>query len=149
MPAEGDAATNGRSGRGDATPARTPELQLTVHGAAVPSASAAENREDSRRGRLGELMTARGGEAHEPLVLTVTEAANILGISRSFAYELCRTGELPALRLGRRVMVPRRALFDFVETSGAEPARSSSILSRRVRPQSSAAAASATGRTLA
>ena len=94
-------------------------------------------------------MTAGGDESHEPLVLTVTEAAEILGISRSFAYELCRTGELPALRLGRRVVVPRRALVDFVESSGADVARSSSILSRSVRPQSSAAAASATGRTFA
>jgi excisionase family DNA binding protein len=44
------------------------------------------------------------------LTLTVTEAAQTLGISRALAYELVRTGELPSLRLGRRLVVPVRAL---------------------------------------
>jgi excisionase family DNA binding protein len=46
------------------------------------------------------------------LVLTVTEAAESLGISRSFAYELVRRGELPAVQLGRRLFVPKKALID-------------------------------------
>lgn len=41
---------------------------------------------------------------------TVTEAAAILGISRSTAYELAKVGELPALRLGRRIVIPTHAL---------------------------------------
>ena len=44
------------------------------------------------------------------LVLTVTEAAGALGISRTHAYELVARGELPSLRLGRRIVVPRRGL---------------------------------------
>ncbi len=50
-----------------------------------------------------------------PLTLSVTEAARLLGISRAFAYELVARGELPSLRLGRRVVVPRRALEQLVE----------------------------------
>ena len=42
--------------------------------------------------------------------LTVEEAAAILGIGRNSAYEAIRRGEIPALRLGRRLLVPRRAL---------------------------------------
>jgi len=42
--------------------------------------------------------------------LTIPEAAHILGISRSTAYELARTGELPVLRLGRRLVIPTNAL---------------------------------------
>ncbi len=42
--------------------------------------------------------------------LTVTQAAELLGISRALAYELVARHELPALRLGRRIVVPRRAL---------------------------------------
>ncbi|MCA1844004.1 MAG: helix-turn-helix domain-containing protein [Actinobacteria bacterium] len=44
------------------------------------------------------------------LVLTVTEAAVALGISRAHAYDLVARGELPSLRLGRRIVVPRRGL---------------------------------------
>lgn len=42
--------------------------------------------------------------------LTVEEAAQILGIGRTLAFEMARRGELPALRLGRRLVVPRAAL---------------------------------------
>jgi excisionase family DNA binding protein len=44
------------------------------------------------------------------LTYTVTETAQLLGISRSSAYECVRRGEIPSLTLGRRVVVPRRAL---------------------------------------
>lgn len=42
--------------------------------------------------------------------LTVGEAAELLGISRAFAYKLVKRSELPSVRLGRRVVVPRKAL---------------------------------------
>ncbi len=45
-----------------------------------------------------------------PLVCTVEEAGRLLGISRTLAYELVAQGELPALRLGRRIVVPFAAL---------------------------------------
>jgi excisionase family DNA binding protein len=44
------------------------------------------------------------------VALSVTEVAKLLGISRALAYELVARGDLPALRLGRRVVVPRVAL---------------------------------------
>lgn len=44
------------------------------------------------------------------VTLTVEEAARLLGISRSLAYELVRDGEIPSLRLRRRIVVPRRAI---------------------------------------
>jgi excisionase family DNA binding protein len=40
----------------------------------------------------------------------VEEAADILGISRSHAYECVRSGEIPSLRLRRRIVVPAHAL---------------------------------------
>ena len=46
----------------------------------------------------------------ERLVWSVEEAGRRLGISRAHAYELVTRGELPHLRLGRRVVVPKRAL---------------------------------------
>lgn len=44
------------------------------------------------------------------LTLTVEEAAEILGLSRAFAYEAVRRGEIPSIRIGRRVLVPKAAL---------------------------------------
>ena len=44
------------------------------------------------------------------LTYTVTEAAELLGISRTSAYDCVRRGELPALALGRRIVIPRTEL---------------------------------------
>ena len=44
------------------------------------------------------------------LTLTVTEAAQLLGIGRGTAYECVRTGELPSIKLGGRIVIPQRAL---------------------------------------
>jgi excisionase family DNA binding protein len=56
------------------------------------------------------------------LTLTVDEAAQVLGISRALAYELVARGELPSLRLGRRIVVPRRALDLLLSQKTAETA---------------------------
>ena len=57
--------------------------------------------------------------------VTVEEAAQMLGISRSSAYECVRRGELRALRLGRRLVVPRSALEELLGgTPGAAAAPS-------------------------
>jgi len=40
------------------------------------------------------------------LTLTVEEAGALLGVGRSTAYELVRSGEIPCIRLRRRIVVP-------------------------------------------
>lgn len=50
------------------------------------------------------------GEPPERLAVSVNEAARLLGISRDLAYDLVARGEIPAIRLGRRLVVARRAL---------------------------------------
>lgn len=42
--------------------------------------------------------------------ITVEEAARELNISRGLAYEGVRTGAIPSIRIGRRLVVPRAAL---------------------------------------
>ena len=42
--------------------------------------------------------------------LTVEEAAARLGVSRNSAYLAVRTGAIPAIRVGRRILVPAHAL---------------------------------------
>lgn len=44
------------------------------------------------------------------LTLSIAEAAKTLGIGRSAAYEAARTGDLPTIRIGKRILVPIAAL---------------------------------------
>ena len=46
----------------------------------------------------------------ERYCMTVPEAAKKLGISRNFAYELVKRGELPSIRFGKRILIPKIAL---------------------------------------
>ncbi len=50
-----------------------------------------------------------------PLVLSVAEAAEALGVSDDLIYELLARGQLPCLPLGRRKLVPRLAVELLVE----------------------------------
>jgi excisionase family DNA binding protein len=54
------------------------------------------------------------------LTLTVEEAAESLGISRTFAYEAVKRGEIPAIRIGRRILVPKVALDRLLESAGEQ-----------------------------
>jgi len=41
-----------------------------------------------------------------PLTLTVEQAGQVLGVGRSTAYKLVRSGDLKCIRLRRRIVVP-------------------------------------------
>jgi len=51
----------------------------------------------------------------ENLTMTVEEAAAALKISRGLAYEAARDGRIPTIRIGRRLLVSRRALEKLLE----------------------------------
>lgn len=53
------------------------------------------------------------------LTVTVDEAARMLGISRNSCYQACHTGELPVIRLGKRLVIPVRALEKMLEGNGS------------------------------
>ncbi len=53
------------------------------------------------------------------LTVSVAEAAEMLGISKSAAYEYARTGELPTVRMGRRLLVPTKALEALLDRPAA------------------------------
>lgn len=55
------------------------------------------------------------------MTMTVDEAAAELGISRSSAYAAARRGQLPAIRLNRRIVVPRVAFQRWLEAAGRDP----------------------------
>lgn len=50
-----------------------------------------------------------------PLMLSVSEMAAALGISRAGAYELARSEGFPALRIGTRIVIPKDKLQEWVD----------------------------------
>lgn len=46
----------------------------------------------------------------QALTLSIAEAAKLLGVGRNQAYEAARRGEIPTIRIGNRILVPRAAL---------------------------------------
>lgn len=50
---------------------------------------------------------------------TVDEAKVVLDIGRNQAYAAVRSGEIPSLRLGNRILVPTRKLMAMLEGSDA------------------------------
>ena len=55
----------------------------------------------------------------DPVLLTVPETAKVLRISRNLAYDLVRQGEIPAIRLGRVIRVPRARLEQWLDSGSA------------------------------
>lgn len=51
----------------------------------------------------------------EKLTFTVEEAGRLLGISRPLAYQMARTGKLPVIRFGKRILIPRKAIEKMLE----------------------------------
>ena len=56
--------------------------------------------------------------AEEKLVYTVEEAGALLGLGRSGTYEAVRRGDIPTIRIGRRLLIPRVALDRLLSEAG-------------------------------
>ena len=66
-------------------------------------------------------MTAhQRGRPEGRRTLTVEEASVLLGVSRTSAYEAARAGQLPTIKLGRRLLVPRARLLALLGESDSE-----------------------------
>ena len=50
-----------------------------------------------------------------PLMLSVPDLTEALGISRAGAYELVKRKDFPALHLGKRVLVPKEELIVWIK----------------------------------
>ncbi len=55
--------------------------------------------------------------AHDPdrLVYTVPEAGRLLGLGRNAAYDAAKRGDIPTLRIGRRLLVPKIPFHRVIE----------------------------------
>ncbi|WP_218917137.1 helix-turn-helix domain-containing protein [Clavibacter capsici] len=56
-------------------------------------------------------------DARTRLTVTVTEAAELLGIGRQSAYAAVRAGEIPSVKIGHRILVPTAQLLALVSAA--------------------------------
>jgi excisionase family DNA binding protein len=54
---------------------------------------------------------------YERLTFTVDECAKKLGIGRQLAYDQVRAGRIPSIKVGRRLLIPRRSLEKLLNSS--------------------------------
>jgi excisionase family DNA binding protein len=67
--------------------------------------------ERANRVRTGRAVREKSAAPQTPIVISIPEAAVLAGISRQSAYEAARRGEIPTVRIGRRILVPRSRLL--------------------------------------
>lgn len=49
-----------------------------------------------------------------PVTMTIEAAARLLGISRGAAYRAAAAGQIPTIRIGRRLLVPTARLLEML-----------------------------------
>ena len=52
-----------------------------------------------------------------PLMLSVPDLVDVLGISRAGAYELVKSEGFPSLHIGNRVLVPKEELIAWIKAN--------------------------------
>ena len=53
---------------------------------------------------------------NEKLTLSVEEAGKLLGVSRQVAYQLIHRADFPTLQIGRRILVPKKQLEEWMDS---------------------------------
>ena len=71
-----------------------------------------------RRRKQPEPGAARAPPAAERLVYSVPEAGRLLGLSRNGSYEAAKRGDIPTIRIGRLLLVPKGPFHRLIERDG-------------------------------
>ena len=59
--------------------------------------------------------------AEQPATVTIAEVARLLGVHEKTARRAVANGEIPSLRIGRRVLIPREQLLAMLASTGPAP----------------------------
>ena len=55
-----------------------------------------------------------------PDVLTPLEAATVLRLGRNTTYENIRTGAIPSIKIGRKLLIPKSGILRLLEAAGQQ-----------------------------
>jgi excisionase family DNA binding protein len=67
-------------------------------------------------------MTTRKRRNLDPIAtptMTVEEVADVLGTGRTATYDAVRRGEIPSIKVGRKLVIPTAAIRRLLELDGA------------------------------
>lgn len=56
-------------------------------------------------------------ELSERVTVTVEEAGEAIGLSRGAAYNAARRGDIPTVKIGKRLLVPTKALLTKLDSA--------------------------------
>ena len=48
------------------------------------------------------------------MTLSVSETAEMIGISKPKVYDLLREGKLPSIHVGKKIVIPKQAVIDWL-----------------------------------
>ena len=66
-------------------------------------------------------MQSNTPPTQSPLAVSPAEAARMLGVGRTYLYELIQTGELRSVRLGKRRLIPVEAIRECLAANEVQP----------------------------
>jgi hypothetical protein len=78
--------------------------------------------DDERSGRSGERRGVLGAQWDGRDAFSVEEAGKILGLSRASSFAAANRGDIPTIRIGKRLIVPRRGLEKLLGADEVIPA---------------------------
>jgi excisionase family DNA binding protein len=81
----------------------------------------ARHLEDLGSGALRGLRFDGVFPAMQSATITVEEAGQALGVSRNSAYAAAQRGEVPVIKIGRRLLVPKAAFERLLAGAGEKP----------------------------
>jgi len=64
---------------------------------------------------LPTIASPSATESSQPVLLYVSEAAKMLALSRARVYQMVASGEVPHVRFGKAVRIPRAALLRYID----------------------------------
>ena len=59
--------------------------------------------------------------------ITIEQAGQALGVSRNSAYAAAAKGEIPVIKIGRRLLVPKAAFERLLAGAGEKPATEAAV----------------------
>ena len=79
-----------------------------------------DHRADERSDCMGAVMDLEDLRASRSAVVTVAQAASVFGVDVRTVSRAIQSGEIPVLRLGRRVLIPRLRLLELLGADGED-----------------------------